>query len=184
MTLRGKIAKSSATNCFAIFKLPSSPGRPYRRGIRPHHGRPETPHASIHIRMRVGRNGQRLRERIPLLDHNLVANASSRGIEIDTVEGGELLYGFVFFEINGGFVLDVVVEGEDGLGRVEEFRGDGGEFRHDGGGVVVRHDAVRGDGDEGALADVGVLCVALHDLLHERLGVAGVVPGESGPCGA
>ena len=54
-------------------------------------------------------------------------------------------------EVLGGRVLDVVVDGKDGLGRVEDppvVADDGVELAHDRRRVVVRQDVLRTDGDK------------------------------------
>lgn len=80
------------------------------------------------IRMTITRHDHLPRPSIPLLHHDLVSDPPPRRIEIHPMLGSESFDLFVFCEVGGGVVLDVVVEGEDGLFGVEDFGAlEGGE---------------------------------------------------------
>lgn len=65
--------------------------------------------------MRVGSDGQGVRESVSFLDHDLVADAASGRVKVDAVFLGEFLDFSVFGQVLFGFVLDVVVQCKDGL---------------------------------------------------------------------
>ena len=52
-------------------------------------------------------------ECVAFFNEDLVTNAATRRIEVDTVLSGERLDGRVLRQILSGLVLDVMVEGED-----------------------------------------------------------------------
>jgi hypothetical protein len=73
---------------------------------------------AVHVGVRVGADDHRAGDGVALLDHDLVGDAGAGGVEVDLVLEGELLDLGVLGEVLGGVVLDVVVDGEDGLGGV------------------------------------------------------------------
>lgn len=78
--------------------------------------------------MTVARDDHGSRPGVALLDHDLVADTSSGGVEVNTVRLGEGLDLGILGQVGGGLVLDVVVEGEDGLrGAVDGRQGEGSE---------------------------------------------------------
>ena len=109
-----------------------------------------------------------------LLDHHLVADARARRIEVDALFAGEGLDRAVLGQVFLAPVLDVVVQGEDGLARlVDPLRADGLELLHHGRGVVVRHHVARTHAEEITRAQgtpLGPLGhVRLRDLLDDGL---------------
>lgn len=71
--------------------------------------------------MRITGDNHRSRPRVSLLDHDLMTDSSTSGVEVDSVLLSELLDVGVLGEVLLGLVLDVVVEGEDGLGSSVDF---------------------------------------------------------------
>jgi hypothetical protein len=78
-----------------------------------------------------------------------VANARARGIEIHAVIFRKALDGLILVQIGILFVLDVVVEGKDQLfGILDLLRADGLKLLHHSRGIVMRHHAMRADGNK------------------------------------
>jgi hypothetical protein len=99
--------------------------------------------------VRVGGDDERARNHVSALDHDLVADAGTGRVEIDTMLFGEGLDGTIFFLIRFIPVLDVVVKREDELLCVLNLLcADPLELAHDGRGIVVSHDSVRADGNK------------------------------------
>lgn len=71
--------------------------------------------------MRIGSDDERVWECVPLFDEDLVSDSAPGAVKVDVVGTGKGFDRAVFLEVFGGFVLDVVVEGEDGLGGVVDF---------------------------------------------------------------
>jgi hypothetical protein len=86
----------------------------------------------------VARNDHRSRPGVTLLDHDLVADSPTSGVEIDAILLGEFLDVGVLGEVLLRLILDVVVEREDGLGGAmnggEGERGEPEKRRREGGG--------------------------------------------------
>src|SRR5437868_10567640 len=99
--------------------------------------------------MGVGSDDERTGNDVPLFDHDLMADAGAGGEEVDTVLAGEGFNGAVFFLVLVTLVLNVVVEGEDRLSRIENFFGANRlKLLHDRGRVVVRHHVEGVDGNK------------------------------------
>ena len=73
--------------------------------------------------MTVARDRHDSRKRVALLNHDLVADSSSSGVEVDPVGARERLDARVLGEVGGRAVLDVVVEREDRLTGVGDLGG-------------------------------------------------------------
>ena len=102
----------------------------------------------------------------------VVADARARGVEVDGVLAGELLDLGVLAQVLRRLVLDVVVDGEDGLARIVDLRrADLLELGDHGGGVVMGHHVPGTDGHEIAgahgLPGLEAHGVAGGDLLDE-----------------
>ena len=90
-----------------------------------------------------------------LLDHQLVADPGARREERDSLAVGKLLDAPVLRQVFLAGVLDVVVEGEDGLRGVSDpFGADGAELGEHRPRVVVGHDMERAHGDHVAGLDL------------------------------
>src|SRR5207237_3484630 len=104
--------------------LPPELGRgPDRRSVGTDHRSADSAERAVHIGMGVGSDDERTGNDVPLFDHDLMADAGAGGEEVDTVLAGEGFNGAVFFLVLVTLVLNVVVEGEDRLSRLEEFFG-------------------------------------------------------------
>lgn len=78
--------------------------------------------------MAIRGDGKRLRKGIAFLHHDLMPNASSRGVEVDALLAGKYLNLAVLFQILGRLVLNIVVERKDDLrGVLDLGRSDGSE---------------------------------------------------------
>jgi hypothetical protein len=79
-----------------------------------------------------------------VFDHQLVADTGARRVKDNPLLPGEGFDELVLGEIGLGTVLNIVIEGEDGLRRVGHPLGtDGAELGQHGAGVVVGHDVRR-----------------------------------------
>ena len=123
--------------------------------------------------MRIRCDHERTGNYVSAFDHDLVADARARRIEIHAVLFGEGFDGAVLLLVRFVLVLDVVIEGEHHLLRVfQPLRADALELAHDGRRVVVRHAAMRTDGEEisGAQRTIRPFGhVFLRDLLNDGL---------------
>src|SRR5581483_4857682 len=99
--------------------------------------------------MRIGGNDERSRHDISALHHDLVSDAGARRIEVDALLFCERFNRAIFLLVGLVLVLNVVVEGEYQLfGIVNLFCANAFELTHHRGGVVVRHDSMRTNGNE------------------------------------
>jgi hypothetical protein len=73
--------------------------------------------------VRIRRDDERARKRVSFFYEDLVPDSASGAVEIDTVRARKGFDRCVFLKVFWGFVLDVVVEGEDGLVGVVDFGG-------------------------------------------------------------
>ena len=94
---------------------PRSPRSPNTCRIRPDHRCTQTRDSTIHIGVRVTGDCKGSRPRIALLDHNLMSNSSSGGVEHNPLLLREVFNVFVFPQIRLRLVLHVVVKGEYNL---------------------------------------------------------------------
>ena len=106
---------------------------PHRSRIGAYDGRSNGAERSVHIRVRIGGDDKRSRHNITALHHDLVADARTCGIEIDSVFFGKGLDRAVFLQVDLILILDVVIEGKDKLfGLANLFRADCFELTHNG----------------------------------------------------
>jgi hypothetical protein len=156
---------------------PGGAGGPETGGVRAHDRRAQRPDPAVEVGVGVGADHHGTGDGVALFHHDLVADAGAGGVVVDAVVVGELFDFGVLAEVLGGVVLDVVVDGEDGLGGV----GDAGrpargledrvELWDDRPRVVVGHDVLGPDADDlalaGVLARVEADAVARGDLLDQ-----------------
>lgn len=90
------------------------------RADSPNDGGSHASHTSVHVGMTVTRDGHDSREGVTLLNHDLMPNSPSGGVEVDTMGPRKGLDARVLGEVRRGTVLHVVVEGEDRLTRVRD----------------------------------------------------------------
>ena len=88
---------------------PGLAGGPDGGGVCTHDGGTEGTNTTVGVGVRVRRNGEVQWEGVSLLDHDLVADTPSGGVEVDAVLLGEVFDVPVLGEVLLGLVLDVVV---------------------------------------------------------------------------
>ena len=99
--------------------------------------------------MRVGSHHKRSRHNVAALDHDLVADAGTSGIEINLVLFRKGFNRTVFLLIRFILVLNVVIESKNQLLRIIDLlRPNALELAHHGRGVVVSHHTMRANGEE------------------------------------
>ncbi len=152
---------------------PELAGGPDRCGVGADDRGPDRPQRAVHVGVRIGGDDERARQHVALLDHDLVADASARRVEVDAMLARKLLHATILGQVRLVSILDIVIGGEDRLLRVVDSLGaDGLELLHHGRGVVVRHHVIRADGEEvsGAQGTVWSLGhVGLRDLFNDGL---------------
>ena len=122
---------------------------PRRGRVGAHDRRTNRSQRTIHIRVRVRGHHKRSGHNISALHHDLVADARTRGIEINAMIFREALDGLVLVQVRIVLVLDVVVEGKHQLlGILNLLRSNGLKLLHHRRSIVMRHHAMRTDGDE------------------------------------
>ena len=70
--------------------------------------------------MTVARYGHCTRKRVTLLHHDLMTDSTTRGVKINILGARKVADCAVLGKVLVGFVLYVVIEGEDWLSRVED----------------------------------------------------------------
>ena len=112
--------------------------------IRAHDRCADRAERTVHVRVRVGRHNERPGHDVTALDHDLVPDARTGGIEVDAVLFGEGFDSAIFLLIRFVLVLDIVVERKDELFRIMNFlSANAFKLAHHGGRIVVGHNAMR-----------------------------------------
>ena len=128
---------------------PCNSGCPDTRGIRPHDRSSQAANATVHVRVAVRGNSQSPWPCVALFHHDLMSDARPCRVEICSMKLRETFDGAVFVQIQLVPVLDIVIERKDELSGIPDFlRPDGLELLHHGRSIVMRHHAVRPDGNE------------------------------------
>ena len=96
---------------------PEFAGRPDGRRVGAHHRRADRAERAVHIGVRIGGDDKGAGQHIALLDHDLVADAGARRIEIDALLARERLHGGILGQVRCILILDVVIGGEHWLAR-------------------------------------------------------------------
>ena len=125
---------------------PGSPGGPDGGGVGTNHGGAQCAQRPVKVGMRIAAHDKRAGQNETLLDHDLMADPTTRRIKHHAVFLGERLDLGVFRQVLRTGVLNVMVEGVDRLPRVgHRCRTHAFELGDDGCRVVVRHDVGRTD---------------------------------------
>ena len=152
---------------------PEIAGRPRRRRVRADDRCSHRAQRAIHIGVRIGRDHKRSRHNISPLHHDLVSNTRTRRIEIHAVIFREAFNRLILVQIRVFFILDVVIQRKHQLpGIVNLLRADGLKLLHHRRSIVMRHHAMRPDGNkipgpQRPLRPLGKM--RLRDFLNNRL---------------